>query len=379
MSLLAVLTIISLWTSIAASLVSKRDPVVRPVVCEIDAGGTKAITLKPPHNSIEGKILIHYHIQHMAGTTMWSKAMQNNECAPRACLQSHGHCFHSISEEVEADHLLSNANTYISYEAPLPAEFPLPFVNSGIRSQFFFTTIMRDPIGRLLSSTTSNSRGGHYPEAARDPSRTPEFSAFLLDYMSKINPPYKADNLAIRWMAGINDNQDPWHLAEITSQHLQLAKCRLDLFDLVMTQDWFDEMQTIFCNTQHWRWKFCSKHASKPRNYRQTIGSDAVYAVMIERNRPSFELFDYARSLAAKHMVHYGVRSEAPVFAKSSYFEFLSELIPPSNHAQTMSGEAADYKESKSFQSHHRSRCEAIYAEWGRNTHKRPMLWGGVQ
>ena len=45
-------------------------------------------------------IHIHYHMQHMAGTTFWALANHNGETAKRACSQKRGECFLSISQEV---------------------------------------------------------------------------------------------------------------------------------------------------------------------------------------------------------------------------------------------------------------------------------------
>ena len=95
------------------------------------------------------KIIIHYHMQHNAGTYLWGLARQFVPCALRACWQHSKHCMISYKEEIEADNIRANYKKfgiqYVSYEMMLPPHFPLPFVSENAREGLFFTTIVRDP------------------------------------------------------------------------------------------------------------------------------------------------------------------------------------------------------------------------------------------
>lgn len=95
------------------------------------------------------KIIIHYHMQHNAGTYLWGLARKFVPCALRACWQHSKHCMISYKEEIEADNIRANYKKYgiqcVSYEMMLPPTFPLPFVSEEAREGLFFTTIVRDP------------------------------------------------------------------------------------------------------------------------------------------------------------------------------------------------------------------------------------------
>ena len=97
----------------------------------------------------EQKIIVHYHMQHNAGTYLWGLARQFSPCALRACWQHSKHCMVSYKEEIEADNIRANYKKYgiqyVSYEMMLPPHFPLPFVSEKAREGLFFTTIVRDP------------------------------------------------------------------------------------------------------------------------------------------------------------------------------------------------------------------------------------------
>ena len=95
------------------------------------------------------KIIVHYHMQHNAGTEFYHFARQYTPCATRACWQCSKHCMVSNKEEVEAENIRNNYRRYgvqyVSYELMLPPRFPMPFVSEDARRGLFFTTIMRDP------------------------------------------------------------------------------------------------------------------------------------------------------------------------------------------------------------------------------------------
>ena len=94
-------------------------------------------------------IIVHYHMQHNAGTEFYKFTRQYTPCATRACWQTSKHCMVSYNEMVEAKNIRQNYETYgvqyVSYEVMLPPRFPLPFVSEEARQGLFFTTILRDP------------------------------------------------------------------------------------------------------------------------------------------------------------------------------------------------------------------------------------------
>lgn len=95
------------------------------------------------------KIIVHYHMQHNAGTEFYIFAKQYTPCATRACWQTAKHCMVSYNEVVESENIRHNYRKYgvqyVSYELMLPPRFPMPFVSEDARRGLFFTTIMRDP------------------------------------------------------------------------------------------------------------------------------------------------------------------------------------------------------------------------------------------
>ncbi len=98
----------------------------------------------------EQKIIVHFHMQHNAGTQFFEWALRFASCAPRICEQPAKHCMVSYKEEVEAENIRQNYKNhgvqYVSYELMLPPRFPLPFVSETARRGIFFTTIVRNPL-----------------------------------------------------------------------------------------------------------------------------------------------------------------------------------------------------------------------------------------
>ena len=139
-------------------------------------------------------------------------------------------------------------------------------------------------------------------------------------------------------------------------------------------------MSPIMCNKAHFRWNNCDMKKKKPKKYRESIQNDAVFAVMIERNRISFELHDYARGLAAAHMIKYGIRDESDplIYPPSSYVEMLSQLIPQSDQAERELDRIMSTRKTQYRKDHHKQ-CQVIYENWETNQNRRPWLFGGLQ
>jgi hypothetical protein len=148
---------------------------------------------------------VHYHILHHAGTTMWSSGKGNHECGARACHTAADECGVSMSEPVERRQLLANqrsGHTYVSYEMLLPARFPFPF--AGERERFLFTTIIRNPLDRVLSSVHGEGSTA-FPEAVGAKKRSAgDYARVILRSRSHVarGGAYAQDNLGVRWLAG---------------------------------------------------------------------------------------------------------------------------------------------------------------------------------
>ena len=93
---------------------------------------------------------------------------------------------------------------------------------------------------------------------------------------------YNADNLSVRWLAGVGYNRP------ITEQDLNLAKCRLELFDLVMTDKTMEQAMTkVLCPSREW--KDCEKRFDSvvPSKVDPFGEMDPIYVgAWMERQRP---------------------------------------------------------------------------------------------
>eukprot|EP00929_Paragymnodinium_shiwhaense_P077990 TRINITY_DN40322_c0_g1_i1.p1 TRINITY_DN40322_c0_g1~~TRINITY_DN40322_c0_g1_i1.p1 ORF type:complete len:453 (+),score=67.41 TRINITY_DN40322_c0_g1_i1:118-1476(+) len=329
-----------------------------------------------------GRVHIHYHIQHHAGTMMWDCAMYADECGPRACLRRSQECFFSLSEEVEAQKVLERGYTYISYEMMLPPRFPMPFV--GHRDKFFFTVIMRHPLDRLLSKTSVIDYTRQFPEEMAKGDYT---STVLLP--DKPHGPlrggYPHENLALRWLAG-----KPSPL-QLTLHDVARAKCRLLGFDLVISDTLSTEtVQKVLCNGHHWRWNCTGFKFKKPKSHNRTarerIRNDALYSVLVERHRMDFELYDFAMGLARKHLLQYGVRTKAtlPPLSASSYVDAMQDVLKLSDSGlKEMRAEVKMQAEGPGTMKalgvdNLQSFCNRMHDEWSNNPVVPAKLLGGL-
>lgn len=143
------------------------------------------------------------------------------------------------------------------------------------------------------------------------------FSPYWIDFHDGKQSFYSGDNLNLRWLAGTRDH--------ITTDHINIAKCRLQLFDLVIADTLYEHaVKKVLCPLNNWKGKqHCdntitnTEHKSKPNPLN---GTDPILiGGWIERLRPSFEIYDYARILSWKQLRERGVKdlpemSEVPSF-----------------------------------------------------------------
>ena len=134
---------------------------------------------------------------------------------------------------------------------------------------------------------------------------------------------YKRENLNVRWLSGALD--------AITEDHLNIAKCRLQLFDLVITDTLYDTaVNEVVCPLNNWQGdQFCNPNHIKERTHKKTDPLNATdshfIGAWIERLRPSFELYDYARILSYAQLKTHGVKDVPPVTEVPSYIATLSK------------------------------------------------------
>ena len=213
----------------------------------------------------------------------------------------------SYNEEVEAQNLRDNYRDhgvqYVSYEMMLPPKFPLPFVSDTAREGLFFTTIVRDPFARFLTFARRTTLDKSRPMG----NGTQGASPFWADLRgSRFQGIYHADNLNARWLAGVMKGDS------VSPDNVNLAKCRLQLFDLVISDKLYDTaVREVMCPLNGWRNGPCNP-ASQPGPHISTK-KDPLYetdkvliGAWIERLRPSFEIYDYARILSLKHLKAHG-------------------------------------------------------------------------
>jgi len=221
---------------------------------------------------------------------------------------------------VEADNLRNNYKhhglQYVSYEFLLSPRFPLPFVSESAREGLFFTTILRNPLNRLITAARSDRykprREGAPPEN------------FWQD-VEGVSAIYKRENLNVRWLSGAFE--------AITEDHLNIAKCRLQLFDLVIVDTTYDTaVNEVVCPLNNWKGSDVCNSANKTRvgEYKSTkpnpfLKTDSHFVgAWIERLRPSFELYDYARILSYLQLKDRGVKDVPELSEVPSYIDTLA-------------------------------------------------------
>lgn len=200
---------------------------------------------------------------------------------------------------------------------------------------------------------------------------------------------YLSDNLALRWLSGKVGNQRP-----LTEADLTLAKCRLDGFDFIMDFSLLAETLPALCDSSVWRWKACSRGRgdrprpgttggptmggsmrsltswpSKAASTRKGVHNDTLYGAFVQRHRLSFDLYDYSRLLAAKHMVQFGLRKTELPPPPPSYVEALvAGGVKLNKHAQAHAGKYLKQRHTGSqARAKHRRACEKIHRKWALN------------
>ena len=147
-------------------------------------------------------------------------------------------------------------------------------------------------------------------------------SAFWLDLQGKQGI-YAGDNLNARWLSGAQE--------QISSDHVNAAKCRLQLFDLVIADKLYDyAVKKVMCPLNGWKGKVScddeitkEEHKSKPDPLRNST-DPLLIGAWVERLRPSFEIYDYARILSWKQLKERGVKDLPELSEVPSYMSTLA-------------------------------------------------------
>ena len=139
---------------------------------------------------------------------------------------------------------------------------------------------------------------------------------------------YAGDNLNARWLSGATE--------QIDTDHVNIAKCRLQLFDLVIADKLYDyAIKGVICPLSQWDKKtqraetICNaeienkEHSSK-KDPLQNVTDPHMIGAWIERLRPSFEIYDYARILSWKQLKAKGVEDLPELSNVPSYMETLA-------------------------------------------------------
>ena len=105
---------------------------------------------------------------------------------------------------------------------------------------------------------------------------------------------YAADNLNVRWLSGATEQT-------IRRDQINIAKCRLQLFDLVIADKLYDyATKKVLCSLNNWKGKRVCGNIIKKGEHKSSSANvlnetDIILiGAWIERLRPSFEIYDYA-------------------------------------------------------------------------------------
>jgi len=294
-----------------------------PKYCKVEED--EEASSSPTYDDKNQLIIVHFHMQHNAGTEFWSFVRQFTPCATRACWQTSKHCMVSYNEQVESENIRQNyvkyGVQYVSYELMLPPRMPLPFVSAAARRGLFFTTIVRNPFKRFLTYIR------RYGEFAGEKMTSSGRSPFWVDLQERQRI-YAGDNLNARWLSGAKGT--------ISYDQVNIAKCRLQLFDLVISDDLYEyAVKKVMCPLNNWEGgmpngkMLCDDmisnvvHKSKPDFMNET--DPILLGAWIERLRPSFEIYDYARILSWKQLHKRGVKDLPPLSGVPSYMETMAK------------------------------------------------------
>ena len=163
--------------------------------------------------------------------------------------------------------------------------------------------------------------------ASRREERESHLSLFWVD-LQGAQDEYSGDNLNARWLSGAKE--------QIDSDHVNIAKCRLQLFDLVIADKLMEHaMQKVMCPLNNWKTKksngqiYCNGKIGtgnrKSKSYPLNGTDPHLIGAWVERLRPSFEIYDYARILSWKQLKERGVTNLPELSELPSYIETLAK------------------------------------------------------
>jgi len=138
---------------------------------------------------------------------------------------------------------------------------------------------------------------------------------------------YAADNLNVRWLSGATEQT-------IRRDQINIAKCRLQLFDLVIADKLYDyATKKVLCPLNNWKGKRVCGNIIKEGEHKSSSANvlnetDIILiGAWIERLRPSFEIYDYARLLSWKQLKDRGVEDLPELSEVPSYLSTLATYM----------------------------------------------------
>jgi hypothetical protein len=154
-------------------------------------------------------------------------------------------------------------------------------------------------------------------------------SAFWID-LERSQRVYSGDNLNTRWLSGAT--------GPIGNDQVNIAKCRLQLFDLVISDSLYEyALKKVMCplldrkaDKPRKEMTFCDGEVSKIEHVSKKSdplnGTDPLFiGAWLERLRPSFEIYDYARLMSWKQLKKRGVNDLPQLSQVPSYMETLAK------------------------------------------------------
>ena len=137
---------------------------------------------------------------------------------------------------------------------------------------------------------------------------------------------YAADNLNVRWLSGAKQR--------ISRDQINIAKCRLQLFDLVIADKLYDyAAKKVLCPLNNWQGKRVCGNIMKQGEHKSSSANvlnetDIILiGAWIERLRPSFEIYDYARLLSWEQLKDRGIEDLPELSEVPSYLDTLMRYM----------------------------------------------------
>merc|ERR1712086_569345 len=256
----------------------------------------------------------------------------------------------------------------------------MPYVLPENREKFFFSTLMRDPLHQLLSQLKHygglTEGGGYSDKCSPNDDLGPVFFHTLPDCRL-------VDNLALRWLSG-NFVGDGGPQNDVTVEDLHLAKCRLQGFDLILTDRNIAAGLPVLCKLR--QWEDCNMFGEYDRQKHPALSGEAAIrnkhyiAAWIDQHRLSFSLYDFAIAMSARHLKNHGVESKLPehptiVEAFGEYTDVSDITLREVDKHFPVDEDAIQWKANLDHR-HRVADCTKFHDAWRANVDQMPIISG---